>query len=171
MQLHDILWCPVIHHQKCVTFFFFVFLFNKNEKRKTKQQVMIDVSVHLMRSYQFLNKSINQSNEIASLFLSYFVLMLIDQDHQIEVDINDLHSMQMNILSVVLIINQVHHAIAFLFFEHLLYSLILLFQYLYNLFKFLVNEDTQFNLTVYYHLIQYLILLLLYDTNCFHLRL
>lgn len=46
--------------------------------------------------------------------------MLIDQGHQIEVDMNDLHLMMMYVLMVVLIKDQVHCVIAFLSFECLL---------------------------------------------------
>ena len=50
--------------------------------------------------------------------------MLIDQDHQITVDMNDLYPMKMYILMVVLIKHQVHYVIDFLSFEYLSYSLL-----------------------------------------------
>ena len=74
--------------------------------------------------------------------------MLIDQDHQIEVDMNDLHLTLMCISMIVLIMNQVPDVIAFLSSVYPLYWPVLLLQCLYNLFKYVNSKKRKFMLII-----------------------
>lgn len=75
-------------------------------------------------SFSKRTKNKSQSIKFKFFLVTYFFSMLIDRDHQIEVDMNDLHSTLMYIVMVVLIKDQVHDVIVLLFVEYLLYWLV-----------------------------------------------